>query len=152
MTYAYGYWHATTHATLDVSLAYRAGPGVSDSLRNGQIEFLDGSGVVLARASIDTRRGVVWLAHPGVGQCGPDLTRDSYRDCFRAQSAWIPQWVEAVRFANVELAQCSLARRFVRLDAQRDNLLLWWVPLPHLRGLPYTRYSVKVAISTRNCR
>ena len=150
--YAYGYWHAATHATFDVSLAYRTGPGVSDSLRNGQIEFLDDGGAVLARASIDTRQGVVWLAHPDRGQCGPDLAQDSYHACFRAQAAWIPQWAEAVRFANVALAQCNLARRDVRVNARRDSLLLWWVPLPHVGGLPYTRYSAKLLLDSRTCR
>ena len=47
----YGYWHAATHATFAVHLAYRNVPGAATQLRNGQLEFLDDSGVVLARAS-----------------------------------------------------------------------------------------------------
>ncbi len=94
----------------------------------------------------------MWLAHPDIGQCGPDLAQDGYRDCFRAQAAWIPRWADGVRFANVVLARCSLARRAVRLNAHRDNLLLWWVPLPHVGGLPYTRYSANLALDLRTCR
>jgi len=54
-TAAYGYWHAATHATLNVNLAYKTNTGVINQMRNGQVEFLDDSGGVLARATIDAR-------------------------------------------------------------------------------------------------
>ena len=148
----YGYWHAVTHATFDVNLAYNADTGARNRLRNGQVAFLDNSGAVLARATIDTRYGVVWLAHPEKGQCGPDLPRNAYQDCFQAQATWIPQWVRAVRYANIAFEQCSLARRHVRIETNRDSLLLWWLPLRHVGGLPYTRYSATFAIDTRGCQ
>jgi hypothetical protein len=147
----YGYWHAATHATFDVHLAYRAAAGAAAQLRNGQIEFLDDGGIVLARASIDTKFGVVWLAHPDKGQCGPDLAPGAFQECFSAQAVWIPQWVRRVRYANIALQRCSLARRTVQLTTYRDNLLLWWLPLPHVGGKPYTRYSATVAIDTKGC-
>lgn len=147
----FGYWHAATHATFDVHLAYKTTPGVITQLRNGQIEFLDDNGTALARASIDTKLGVVWLAHPEIGQCGPALAPDAYQDCVRAQATWIPQWVREVRYANITLEQCSLARRNVQLAARRDNLLLWWLPLRHVGGVPYTRYSATFAIDTKRC-
>jgi hypothetical protein len=148
----YGYWHAITHATFDVHLAYRSNTRDMARLRNGQVEFLDGDGTVLARATIDTRFNVVWLAHPEKGQCGPNLERNAYQDCFQMQATWIPQWVRQVRYANIALEQCSLARRNVQLETHRDNLLLWWLPLRHVGGLPYTRYSATFAIDTRSCR
>ena len=147
----YGYWHAATHATFAVHLAYRNGPGAATQLRNGQLEFLDDSGVVLARASIDTRRSVVWLAHPDKGQCGPELSTELYRECFEAQATWIPQWVRNVRYANIALEKCSLAQRKVNLTTQRDSLWRWWLPLPHVGGVPYTRYSATFAIDTKGC-
>jgi hypothetical protein len=149
---AYGYWHATTHATFNVNLAYKTGTGVISQMRNGQVEFLDDSGVVLARATIDNRHGVVWLAHPEKGQCGPDLAHNAYLDCFQAQATWIPQWVTAIRYANVALERCSIAHRKVQLETYRDSLWLWWIPLPHVGGLPYTRYSATFAIDTKGCR
>ena len=148
---AFGYWHAATHATFDVHLAYKTTVGFAAQLRNGQIEFLDDNGAALARASIDTKFGVVWLAHPDKGQCGPALAPDAYQDCFRAQATWIPQWVRAVRYANITLERCSIARRNVQLTTHRDNLLLWWLPLPHVGGMPYTRYSATFAIDTKGC-
>ena len=147
----YGYWHAATHATFDVHLAYKTNAGAAARLRNGQVEFLDDGGAVLARATIDTRFGVVWLAHPDKGQCGPDLTQNAYQECFRAQATWIPQWVRGVRYANIALERCSLARRGVQLTTHRDNLWLWWLPLPHVGGLPYTRHSATFAIDTNDC-
>lgn len=121
-------------------------------MRNGQLEFLDSDGGVLARASIDIRNNVVWLAHPDNGQCGPDLAREAYRDCIQTHARWIPQWVRGVRHANVALERCSLARRAVQLSSYRDNLWLWWMPLPHVGGLPYTRYSATIAVDTRGCQ
>jgi hypothetical protein len=147
----FGYWHAATHATFDVHLAYKTVPGAVAQLRNGQIEFLDETNSALARASIDTKMGVVWLAHPDKGQCGPTLAPDAYQDCFRAQAEWIPQWVRAVRYANIALERCSLARRNVQITTYRDNLFLWWLPLRHVGGKPYTRYSATIAIDTKNC-
>ena len=44
---AYGYWHAATHATFSVSLAYKTDAGVVSRMRNGQIEFLDEGGEIL---------------------------------------------------------------------------------------------------------
>ncbi len=147
----YGFWHAATHATFNVNLAYKTNTGVINRLRNGQVEFLDDGGRVLARATIDTRFGVVWLAHPEKGQCGPDLARNAYQDCFQAQATWIPQWVQEVRYANITLERCSLARRTVQLETHRDNLLLWWMPLSRSGKLPYTRYSATFAIDTKGC-
>ena len=148
----FGYWHAVTHATFDVHLAYHTETGAVNRMRNSQLEFLDDNGGVLARATVDTRHGVVWLAHPDKGQCGPDLARDAYRDCFQIQATWIPQWVRGVRHANVALGRCSLAHRPVQLSSYRDNLWLWWMPLPHVGGLPYTRYSATIAVDTRGCQ
>jgi hypothetical protein len=93
----FGYWHAATHATLNVQLAYRSGFDTQNPASDGQIEFLDGNGAALAHATIDAKRNVVWLAHPEKGQCGPVLARSEYLDCVRAQSEWIPGWVQRVR-------------------------------------------------------
>ncbi len=147
----YGYWHAATHATFEVHLTYKTNTGTLNQMRNGQIEFLDNDGAVLARASIDTRRSVVWLAHPDKGQCGPALADEAYQDCIKAQAAWIPQWARGVRHANLTLDRCSLAHRTVQLATRRDNLALWWLPSPHTGGRPYTRYSATIAVDTKGC-
>jgi hypothetical protein len=147
----YGYWHAATHATFEVQLNYRTAPGITARMRNGQLSFLDGDGAVLARASIDTRRGVVWLAHPDKGQCGPALEREAYLECIRAQSEWIPQWAHRVRHANIELENCNVARVPINLYSRRDNAVVWWSPLDEKRGRPYTRHRATLTMDTRRC-
>lgn len=147
----YGWWHRTAHATLEVQLVFNARGGTANRLRNGQITFLDGESRELARATIDTRRGVVWLAHPERGQCGPDLARGAYLDCFRAHSEWIPLWIEQARRANVALEGCTIADAPVTLFTRRDNLFLWWVPLPHVGGRPYARHIATVTANQRQC-
>ena len=147
---AYGYWHAATHATFNVHLAYRTETGTVNRMHNGQLAFLDSEGEVLARATIDARRNVVWLAHPEHGQCGPELSNEAHRACIQMQALWIPTWAERVRHANLALAHCSLARRPVSLNASRDSLLFWWLPT-RSNGLPYKRYHVVIAVDTRGC-
>lgn len=148
---AYGWWHAATHATFEVQLVYKPEPGIASRMRNGQLEFLDSDGAVLARASIDTRRGVVWLAHPEQGQCGPAIEAEARVACFRAQAEWIPQWAERVRNANVALERCSAANVPVNLYTRRDNRVLWWLPLANTRGRPYTRHIATVNVNQRLC-
>lgn len=133
-------------------LAYRTETGTLSRMNNGQLAFLDSEGNVLARASIDTRRNVVWLAHPEHGQCGPDLPREAHLSCIHMQARWIPIWVERVRYANLILGHCSLARRTVSINSSRDNLLFWWVPLQPTSSLPYKRYNVVIAVDTRGCQ
>ncbi len=147
----YGWWHRATHATLEVQLVFNAKGGAAKRLRNGQLTFLDSEGRELARATIDTRRGVVWLAHPERGQCGPDLARDTYLDCFRAHSEWIPLWIGQARRANVMLEGCAIADAPVTLFTRRDNLLLWWVPLPQVGGRPYARHIATVRANQQWC-
>lgn len=148
----YGWWHAAKHATFEVQLVYKAEPGIARRMRNGQIEFLDANRDVLARASIDTRRGVVWLAHPQVGQCGPSLENAARAACFRAQAEWIPQWAHRVRQANIALERCGVAAVPVNLYTRRDNRVLWWLPLAsNARGRPYTRHSATISVHQRLC-
>ena len=145
-----------------MQLAYRMDTGVVNQMRNGQIEFIDSDGGVLARASIDTRQSVVWLAHPDRGQCGPGLKGDDYQNCIRTQAEWIPLWARNVREANIALGRCSLARRHVTIDSRRDGLAFWWLSwlswIPWLQHqqvsvwpYPYTRYKATIAVDTRGC-
>ena len=134
-----------------MQLAYRTETGAANRMRNGQLEFLDSDDSVLARASIDTRQNVVWLAHPDKGQCGPGLKGEDYQNCLKTQVEWIPQWARRVRRANVTLERCSSAHRHVNIESRRDGLALWWLPLPRIGGWPYTRYRATIAVDTRGC-
>ena len=147
----YGWWHAASHATFEVQIVYAVDPRVANRMRNGQLEFLDANDAVLARASIDTRRNVVWLAHPDRGQCGPELARDAYVECARAQAEWIPRWAEHVRRANVAFERCNVAHVHVNVHTTRDRVWWWWLPLPQSSGKPYTRHTARLAISQRQC-
>ncbi len=138
-------------------LIYRTETGTANRMRNGQIEFLDGDGGTLARASIDTRQNVVWLAHPERGQCGPRLKADDYQQCIKTQGEWIPLWASKVRQANIALERCSLPQRHVTVERRRDGLALWWLSWqswlrPSAAGAqPYTRFSARIAVDTRGC-
>src|SRR5262245_3698188 len=92
----YGWWHATTHASINLTLLDAAGKGY-EHLKGAQLAFLDESGKVLARGKTDEKFGVAWVYHPTVGYCGPELSLEAYTPCFRAHSEWLPAWVPQVR-------------------------------------------------------
>ena len=134
-----------------MQLVFNPKGGTANRLRNGQIEFLDENYLLLARASIDTRRGVVWLAHPDFGQCGPTLAREAYEACYARQTEWIPQWADQVKHANVALEGCSFGRVPVTLYTRRDNVMVWWTPLATRRGKPFVRHIATVSANLREC-
>jgi hypothetical protein len=50
------------------------------------------------------------------------------------------------------VGRCTSAHQPTSVAGYRDNLLLWWVPLPHVGGLPHTNYSVALAAGGRHCK
>jgi hypothetical protein len=147
----YGWWHVTTHATFHVYLADKSAAGRYGQLHDAQLAFLDASGATLARGKTEGKYGTVLVAHPSAGYCGPDLPREAYGACFKAQSEWLVGWVP--RLAQVELTveRCRLERVPIKVRAHPDNVLLWWVPLPHVGGKPYTHYSISLDIDSKAC-
>ncbi len=147
----YGWWHRATHATFEVRLVYNAAGGAGRRLVNGQIELRGDTGEILAHASIDTRRGVVWLTHPQLGRCGPQLTPEANLECYRVQSEWIPQWAERVRSANLIFEACAFNGVPVTLYTRRDNVTLWWAQPVQGASKPYTRHVATVMANQTTC-
>jgi len=58
---------------------------------------------------------------------------------------------ERVRGAHIALEQCNIARVPVGVYTRRDNVMLWWLPLVHNHGRPYTRHSATLVIDQRRC-
>ena len=147
----YGWWHAATHATLNVTLSDAAAKDKFGPVKGARLACLDDAGGVLATARTDDTYGVVWASHPVMGYCGPNLAQAAYATCFRAQSDWLPTWVPQATRVNIVIGDCRIERAPIRFDAYRDSAWTWWIPLPHVGGTPYTNYSAFLQINSATC-
>lgn len=148
----FGYWHTRSHGTLYVHLQDKARANPQGHVYNGQLVFYDADGKVLARAKSDDRWGVVWPEHPAAGYCGPEIGGEAYQQCFRAHTTWLMEWVPHTRRAELRAGACHIRDIPVTVAAHPDNIFMWWLPLPHVGGLPRTNYSISITIDSRECR
>jgi hypothetical protein len=147
----YGYWHRSTYATLTISLKDVSQRARAGEVLNAQLTFLDAKTQPLARGKTDDRFGVVMIEHPAAGYCGPELKSDAYSACFWTQSEWLTTWLRKLRYISLALANCRIERVPLDLKLQRDSLFTWWLPLPHLGGVPFSRYSAQLEVDSRVC-
>ena len=147
----YGCWHAATHATFYMDLRDIATPSRFENVKGAQLQFLDEGGKVLARGKTDEKVGVVWVEHPVAGDCGPDLAQGAYAACFKTHSEWLPTWVPYAKRITIAAGACRIERAPVYFSASRDSAWLWWVPLPHIGGTPYTNFNASVQIDGVRC-
>ncbi len=155
----FGYYHAATHGWLYIDLVDTSQKSHSANLRDAEIRLLDGQGRFLANAKSDHKYGVVRLIHPEAGDCSVEernassssSARDQWQKCFEALSTWLIGWVRQVRIADVKFAGCDLKRVPVDLNESREDWWLWWVPLPHIGGKPFTYFRVPIRVDGANC-
>jgi hypothetical protein len=147
----YGWWHSSTHANFNVSLRDVAAKDIYGTVKGAELAFLDEAGKLLAAGKTDGKYGVVWVAHPAAGYCGPDLAHKAYAECFRTHSEWLLTWVPRARKFNFVSGACRIERAPVYFSASRDSMWTWWIPLPHVGGTPYTNYDAFIQIDSRTC-
>jgi len=155
----WGYWHVTSHAALHVAL-YDVGLK-NDRQAYGQVlaadlVFTDANGATLAKARADKSMGIVSVIHPQVGDCRREereasANREAWSQCFDTQSRWLLTWVPQVRYASVDLGSCRILAPVV-IEESREDWWLWWIPLRHVGGAPYTYFELAVWIDSGNCR
>lgn len=147
----YAYWHRSTFATFHMSLRDVSRSGQGGAALNAQITFLDADSHPLARGKTDGKWGVVMVRHPAAGYCGANLAPDEYRACFWKQSEWLMTWLDKVRYISLAIGQCRIERVPIDLRVSHDSLLTWWIPLPHVGGVPFTAYSAHMELDSRAC-
>ena len=156
----YGYWHAKNHGTLNVSM-YDFSDGQSFSLlKDTEIVFVDEDSKVLAAGKSDSRYGTVYLSHPETGSCyeaeyqanRSKNAMNAWQICFRQHSTWLIEWVRRVRFVDIQVKDCSLKKIPVRIREYDGDWWMWWVPLPHVGGKPYTYFSLTIRLDPLACR
>jgi hypothetical protein len=155
---AYGYWHASTHATLSLSLLdARPGSGAT-GLAAVEMRLLDASGSQLALARSHGAYRVVSIVAPAAYSCvgleeaavASLAARDAWGECFQRQSRWIAQWANRIAAVDLRVGECRLPGVPVSTRVYGE-WWLWWVPLPHVGGRPYTHHSLWLSIDPVRC-
>jgi hypothetical protein len=154
---AWGYWYSLNHASLQLRVddyalktenqAYGAPHGVTLTLR-------DHANLQLAVARSVEPAGYILAVHPraDIGNCAHRVIRQGdYSECYAQYSAWSATWAPRVHSADVGVGSCRLRGVPVTVRTSNSEWPLWWVPLPHIGGLPRQYFDFAIAIDSRAC-
>ena len=161
---AWGYWYSLNHASLrlrvdDYSLkSERQAYGVPHDVT---LTLRDNAKVQLAIARSVEPLGYILAVHPSadIGNCEHRGIRPSsgngsqgdYSACYKEYSAWSATWALRVHSADISVGSCELREVPVTVRMSNNEWLLWWVPHPHIGGLPRQYFEFAVAIDSRAC-
>jgi hypothetical protein len=147
---AYGYWFGVNHGSLYITVMDASDREHPRDVRPVQLTFQDGNGTVLAQAE-SKQSGAIFVSSPAMYSCDETAEREEWARCFERQSTWLPTWVRRVRFADVVSDSCRIQRMPVSLSEHPDTWWLWWVPLRHIGGKPYTSFSFFIQFTRNAC-
>lgn len=161
---AWGYWHALGHAHLHLRVddhALKSAHVLYGSPHDVHLTLRDRAGGLLAVAQSVEPQGYILAVHPdaSIGNCerrdGPGVAVQAppggYAACYQRYSAWFAEWVPRVHSADVVVGACALRGVPVVVHRSNSEWLLWWVPLPHVGGLPRQYFELSLAIDSRAC-
>ena len=154
----YGYWHSVTYGSANIDLSYK----VSDIKKMGllplaKVIFLDAEGKTLAEGVSDEKFGYVQLINPDGINCNAISKPYSkegkrlWKECFNKQAIWIPKWIKRVSQVQVKHKNCESKNIPVIISEYNTEWLLWWVPLPHVGGSPYSYFTASIIVEENNC-
>ena len=157
VTLAYGYWHGASHGSLYVSVLDISDRDHPRSLNDAEVSFLDAQGAPLAQ--VESRRGAFSIAQPSSYACRDveeralvsERGQQKWARCFERQSRWLIRWIRNVRYVDLTSGACALRKIPVSVSERADDWWLWWVPLPHVGGKPYTSFSVSIDVDRVRC-
>ena len=123
-----------------------------------KVTFHDSEGKILAEGISDDRYHYIHLIHPDVGDCyelenaatTSRAGRRAWQECFAVLSTWTPKWVQQVKSATVTYQNATYRDIPLKVSMYNSDWPLWWVPLPHIGGKPYSYYSAPIAIEDAN--
>jgi hypothetical protein len=152
---AWGFWHASTHVYLAVRVddyGLRNDRLIYASPHNVSLSFFDEAGKLLANARSIEPAGYILAVHPdaSIGDCSQHKQPD-YARCHDQYSAWASDWSPKVRTASATIGSCVLQRLPVAIQGSNTEWLLWWIPLPHVGGVPHRYLELVVRVDTKTC-
>jgi hypothetical protein len=154
-----GYAFASTHGSLSVYVLDVSDSAAHQAAAPLEVSFRDSTGTVLARAAAEPSSNVIYLTSPVMSACHDVETRaalslaarQEWDRCFARQSRWISTWIPRVASVDFRSRGCSIPHVPVSVSQLRDDWWLWWVPLPHVGGNPYTYYSIALRFDAARC-
>ena len=157
LTLGWGYWHAMTHASLHIHVddhGLKSATQLYGAPHDVTLTLRDRSGATLASAKSVEPAGYILAVHPSpdIGTCEHRTEPGDHASCFKQYSAWSSDWAPQVHSADVSVGTCQLRSVPVRSSVSNDEWLLWWVPSPHIGGLPRRYFDLAIAVDSRACR
>lgn len=152
----WGYWYASRHANLHIHVddyALRTAREAYGSPHGVALAFRDQMRRLLAEARSVEPQGYVLAVHPdaSIGNCQHRSTQPDYSACYKHYSAWSATWAPLVRRADVTVGGCALSGVPVTVHQSNNEWAVWWVPLPHVGGLPRRYFTLSIAIDSGSC-
>jgi hypothetical protein len=152
----WGYWHAMTHASLNINVqdvGLRSDNQAYGTPHDVSVTFRDRSNVALATAKSIEPAGYLLAIHPNadIGTCEHRRAADEYSSCYKQYSAWSARWAPSVHHADVTVGACRLRDVPVATFVSNSEWLLWWVPLPHVGGVPRRYFDLAITVNSRTC-
>lgn len=154
---AWGYWHSATHASISVRVedhGLKTDRQLYGTPQEVTLTFFGAANEVLASARSVGPAGYIAAIHPdpGIGDCSKyQNSQGEYADCYARYSAWTSSWAPRVRAAAFSAAGCALRGLPVAVHSSNADWWLWWVPLPHVGGVPRRHFDFVVKVNTRTC-
>jgi len=145
--------HASLHLRVD-DYALKSPNRAYDVPHDVRLVLRDASNGRLAVARSVEPLGYILAVHPhsDIGNC--EHRQDSpggYPACYKRYSAWSATWAHLVRSADVTVGSCEVRAVPVTVYRSNDEWPVWWVPLPHVGGLPRQYFEFVIAIDSRAC-
>ena len=156
---ARGYAFVKSHGALQVDAVDVSDTSRSPHLVPFALTFLDEAGAKLASAAADSATGSIYLTSPTQYAChsierlaatNADARREWSR-CFARQSQWLMTWVSRAKFVDIDAPPCALHRNPVAISGFEDRWWLWWLPVRHVGGDPYTYWRAEARFDRANC-
>lgn len=153
----YGYWHASTHASFHIDMRHAIDENHGE-MPLAEVTFYDIAGNQLAKGINDEQYGYIHLLHPEVGdyheveQAATTSAggRTAWQKCFAKLAIWIPTWAEKVHTVDVSYQGQQFNKIPVTVKSYNSEWPLWWIPLPHIGGKPYTYYRTTITLDREN--
>lgn len=153
----WGYLYSMSHAAININVddyALKAENRLYGAPHGTSLLLRDASNSPLAAARAVEPLGSILANHPNieVGDCRQYVRSASdYSTCYELYSRWSSIWAPHVRVADVIVGDCHLRSVPVDVHQSNDDWVNWWVPLPHIGGLPRRNFVFSIAIDSRAC-
>jgi hypothetical protein len=152
----WGYWHALTHASLQINVddfGLKSGNQAYGVPHNVTVTFRDRSNTALAVAKSIEPAGYLLAVHPNaeIGTCEHRRSQGDYSSCYKQYSAWSSGWARHVRSADLSIGGCHLRGVPIATFVSNTEWLTWWVPLPHVGGVPRRYVDFTITVDSRAC-